>query len=85
MAHEVARHHSRQPDRALVVHAREELGVDPDDLSSPFLAAGASFLAFVVGAVLPLLPYLLGATSLQPALAVSAAGLSAAGALSCPA
>jgi VIT1/CCC1 family predicted Fe2+/Mn2+ transporter len=64
-----------------VVHARDELGVGPHDLPSPFLAAGASFLAFVVGAALPLLPYLLGAASLLPALVVSAVGLFAAGAL----
>jgi VIT1/CCC1 family predicted Fe2+/Mn2+ transporter len=77
----VARHLSRQPDQALVIHARDELGTDPDDLPSPFLAAGASFLAFVVGAALPPLPYLLGAASLLPALVVSAVGLFAAGAL----
>ena len=81
VAREVARHLSRQPDQALVAHARDELGVDPGDLPSPFLAAGSSFLAFVVGAALPLLPYLLGAVSLLPALVVSAFGLFAAGAL----
>jgi vacuolar iron transporter family protein len=81
VARELARQLSRQPDHELVVHAREELGVDPGDLPSPVVAAGASFGAFAVGAVLPLLPYLLGAASLVPALVVSGAGLFAAGAL----
>ena len=81
VAREVARQLSRQPDQELVAHAREELGVDPGDLPSPFVAAGASFMAFGVGALLPLLPYLLGAANLLPALVVSAVGLFAAGAL----
>lgn len=51
---------SADPDRALQFHAREELGVDPHDLPSPLLAGGASLAAFSVGAVLPLLPYLVG-------------------------
>ncbi|MEU7568186.1 VIT1/CCC1 transporter family protein [Streptomyces fradiae] len=40
---------------ALRAHARVELGIDPDDLTNPWHAAGASFLAFTVGALLPLL------------------------------
>lgn len=45
------------PDVALEVHAREELGVDPDSVGDPIGAAVSSFLAFAVGAVLPLLPW----------------------------
>lgn len=45
------------PDVALDVHAREELGVDPDDTGDPAGAAIASFAAFTVGAVLPLIPW----------------------------
>ncbi len=48
------------PERALDTLAREELGLNPDELGSPWGAAGASFLAFAAGAVIPLLPYLLG-------------------------
>jgi vacuolar iron transporter family protein len=81
LAHEVAAQLSQNPEQALVAHAREELGVDPGDLPSPVLAAVASFLAFAVGAVIPLLPYLLGAVTLLPALVVSAVALFAAGAL----
>ena len=48
------------PDVALDVHAREELGVDPSDLPRPMIAAGASFVAFALGAFLPLIPWLFG-------------------------
>jgi VIT1/CCC1 family predicted Fe2+/Mn2+ transporter len=47
----------RDPDRALEAHAREELGIDPESLGSPVGAAASSFLAFSVGALLPLLPW----------------------------
>jgi VIT1/CCC1 family predicted Fe2+/Mn2+ transporter len=46
------------PDRALDTLAREELGLNPDDLGSPWGAAISSFLAFAAGAILPLLPFL---------------------------
>jgi vacuolar iron transporter family protein len=75
LAHEVARQLMADPEQALEIHAREELGVDPDDLPSPTVAAVSSFASFAVGALLPLLPYLLGATSLWPAVALSLAGL----------
>ena len=43
---------------ALDTHAREELGIDPEELGgSPWVAAGASFTLFVVGAILPILPF----------------------------
>ncbi|MFE7016730.1 VIT family protein [Streptomyces sp. NPDC057651] len=44
---------------ALRAHARVELGIDPDDLTNPWHAAWASFLAFTVGALLPLLAIVL--------------------------
>ncbi|MFD0687104.1 VIT1/CCC1 transporter family protein [Actinomadura fibrosa] len=80
-AAEVARQLSRDPDEALEVHAREELGVSPADLPSPVVAAGSSFLSFSVGALLPVLPYLLGATNLWPAAGLAALGLFLAGAI----
>ncbi len=45
------------PDVALEVHAREELGVDPDDIGTPVGAALSSFIAFTIGALIPLLPW----------------------------
>ncbi|TDC62623.1 hypothetical protein E1200_25055 [Actinomadura sp. GC306] len=80
-AAEVARQLSEDPEEALEVHTREELGVTPGDLPSPTLAAGSSFLSFAVGALLPVLPYLLGASALWPAAVIAAAGLFGAGAL----
>lgn len=44
---------------ALEAHAEAELGIDPDDLTNPWHAAGASFLAFTVGALIPLIAILL--------------------------
>ncbi|MFI6731907.1 VIT1/CCC1 transporter family protein [Nonomuraea sp. NPDC050451] len=81
LATEVSRQISRNPDRALEVHAQNELGVVPGDLPSPALAAVSSFLSFSVGAVLPLLPYLFGARDLVLSAAVSCVALFVAGAL----
>lgn len=64
LARKVAGQLSRDPDQALLIHAQEELGVDPTQLPSPLVAAGSSLLAFSVGALIPLLPYLLGASTL---------------------
>jgi VIT1/CCC1 family predicted Fe2+/Mn2+ transporter len=81
LAKEVARQLSLDPEQTWRVHAREELGVDPDDLPSPWTAATSSFLAFAVGAVLPLLPYLLGATDVLGSAVLGGTGLFTAGAL----
>lgn len=81
VAAEVARQLSRDPEQALNVHVRAELGVDPGDLPSPMLAAGSSFLSFAVGAVVPVLPYLLGVTELWISAVVSCLSLFVAGAL----
>ncbi len=81
LALEVSRQIHRDVDNAVAVHAREELGVDADDLASPRLAAASSFLAFALGAVLPVLPYLLGAGSLLPGLVITLAALFACGAV----
>ncbi len=81
LAAEVARQLSQDPEEALEIHAREELGVDPDNLPSPVVAAASSFLCFAVGAFLPVLPYLVGATNLWPSGILAAIGLFGAGAL----
>ncbi|MFC5925191.1 VIT1/CCC1 transporter family protein [Micromonospora vulcania] len=81
LATQVAEAVRRDPEEALRVHVREELGVDPDDQPSPWAAAISSFVCFSVGALVPLLPYLLGATQLWLALAVGGLGLFAAGAV----
>jgi VIT1/CCC1 family predicted Fe2+/Mn2+ transporter len=47
-------------DVALDTLAREELGLDPTTLGSPWVAAGSSFAAFALGAVLPVIPFVFG-------------------------
>ena len=58
MAQELATEMMRDPEMALETHAREELGIDPAQLGSPVGAAASSFVAFAVGALIPLLPWL---------------------------
>jgi VIT1/CCC1 family predicted Fe2+/Mn2+ transporter len=79
LAFEVARELTADPEVAWRVHVREELGVDPDDLPSPWVAAGSSFVAFAIGALIPLLPFMLGASSIVVSMLLSACALVAAG------
>jgi VIT1/CCC1 family predicted Fe2+/Mn2+ transporter len=81
LAAEIATALTADPDVALRVHVREELGVDPDDLPSGWSAAASSFAAFALGALLPLLPFVFGASDIAPALVASSAGLVITGAL----
>ena len=82
LAEQVARQLSRDPDQALLIHAREELGVDPHGLPSPWTAAGSSLAAFSLGAFIPLLPYLLGAKNVLFSAVFALLALFGAGALS---
>ncbi|MCL2554934.1 MAG: VIT1/CCC1 transporter family protein [Actinomycetia bacterium] len=75
LAAEIARELTADPEVAWRVHVREELGVDPDDLPSGWSAAASSFAAFALGALVPLLPFIFGASSLVPALIASSAAL----------
>lgn len=70
------------PQHALDTLVREELGLDPDELGSPWGAASGSFVAFAIGALIPVLPYLVttGATSFVTAITLSVAALFAVGA-----
>jgi VIT1/CCC1 family predicted Fe2+/Mn2+ transporter len=81
LAQEVARQIHDDVDNAVNVHAREELGVEPGDLASPRLAAVSSFLSFAIGAAVPLVPYLLGASSVLPALVLTLLALFVCGAV----
>jgi VIT1/CCC1 family predicted Fe2+/Mn2+ transporter len=71
-----------EPEHALDTLAREELGLNPAELGSPFGAAASSFVSFALGAVLPLLPYLVGggARALPWTIAVTVVGLFGVGA-----
>lgn len=68
-AEEIATAVMADPEVALEVHAREELGVDPESVGNPVGAAVSSFIAFAIGAVLPLIPWLI--TSGTPAIVAS--------------
>jgi vacuolar iron transporter family protein len=69
----------RQPDEALMVHAREELGVDPEGLASPWKAAALSLVCFLVGALAPVIPWLGSSTGTAPTLVSIAIGVVLAG------
>jgi len=71
-ARELSRKLLSNPQQALDVLAREELGLNPDDLGSPWRAAGASFVTFALGAALPITPFLSGLT-VERAVVLSAA------------
>jgi VIT1/CCC1 family predicted Fe2+/Mn2+ transporter len=47
------------PERALASMLRDEVGLDPRAIGGPWIAAASSFTAFVTGAIIPLLPFLL--------------------------
>ena len=81
VAEKFVRQLSRRPEETLRVHVQEELGVDHHDLPSPVTAAGASLLTFAIGALIPLLPYLAGFSSLGAALILAAVAALAGGGL----
>jgi vacuolar iron transporter family protein len=76
-AERIAARMFEDPETALDALIREELGLDPDELGSPWGAAGGSFAAFCVGAALPVLPYFFGggSASFAASLVLSLGGL----------
>ncbi|MBP2476646.1 VIT1/CCC1 family predicted Fe2+/Mn2+ transporter [Crossiella equi] len=80
-ARRVAQEVHRDPELAVKVHITQELGVDPDEQPSPWLAGFSSFFCFAIGALFPLVPYLLGFDSLLAGLVVGGIGLVIAGAV----
>jgi VIT1/CCC1 family predicted Fe2+/Mn2+ transporter len=82
-AREMAANLARDKERMLDTLAREELGLNPDDLGSPFGAALSSFLAFALGAMIPLVPFFFTvlAHPVQIACGSAAVGLFAVGAV----
>jgi VIT1/CCC1 family predicted Fe2+/Mn2+ transporter len=57
VAGEMAAEMMRTPELALETHAREELGVSPQNLGNPYAASSASAASFALGALVPLLPW----------------------------
>lgn len=81
LAERIAAEAASKPELQLRLHALTELGVVPEEKPSPWTAAVSSFVCFAVGALLPLLSFLLGSDELWLGLAIGGAGLFAAGAL----
>lgn len=81
LAAQMAREVMANPKLALEVHAREELGIDPNALGSPWLVAGTSFMFFAVGALLPLIPWLIsgGTAAVWCSIGLGLAGAAALG------
>jgi len=71
----------RDENQALNFHLTQEIGVDPREKPSARVAAISSFVMFAIGAIIPLIPYLLGFDSLAAGLACGGVGLIAAGGL----
>jgi VIT1/CCC1 family predicted Fe2+/Mn2+ transporter len=71
----------RDERKAVNFHMVQELGVNPSEKPSPRLAAISSFVTFAIGAIIPLIPYLLGFESLAAGLLCGGIGLAIAGAL----
>ncbi len=67
----------QDPKAALDILVREELGLDPDELGSPWGAAAGSFVAFAIGAIIPVIPFLFGGGTavIAASLALSLAAL----------
>ena len=70
------------PEDALDTLAREELGLNPDELGSPWRAATSSLVSFAFGAFIPLIPFILlqGPVALEASIALAAASLFGVGA-----
>ncbi|MGC8480228.1 MAG: VIT1/CCC1 transporter family protein [Acidimicrobiales bacterium] len=79
LALQVSDYLMRDPAIALSLHAQEELGVHPDAIGSPWQAAGSSFVAFAVGAFLPLVAWFFTTGSTGVWLSVLIAGLATPG------
>jgi vacuolar iron transporter family protein len=69
----------RDENRAINFHLVQELGVDPTEKPSPWVAALSSFVMFAIGAIVPLVPYLLGFESLWAGVICGGVGLMIAG------
>jgi VIT1/CCC1 family predicted Fe2+/Mn2+ transporter len=78
----IAQRMFRDPEHALDTLVREELGLDPDELGSPWGAAAGSFFAFAIGALIPVIPYVIASagTAFVAAIGLSVGALFAVGA-----
>lgn len=66
----------RTPEMALEAHAREEIGIDPSVIASPYPAAASSMASFTVGAAVPLVPWFFLTGGVAVAVSVGAVAVS---------
>ncbi len=66
----------QNPDKALDTLAREELGINPKELISPWGAAISSFFSFSLGAFIPIVPYLCSNSESNLFITIGLTGLS---------
>jgi len=78
----IAKHVMADPNVALDTMAREELGLDPDQLGEPWTASMSSFASFVAGAFVPIASYVItaGDSAFYLSAGLSAAALATIGA-----
>lgn len=81
LAQDVSTAIHRDPETAVSVHSQLEFGITPGDLASPVVAALSSFVAFSIGAAVPLVPYLLGSVTVLLPLLLTLVALFACGAV----
>jgi VIT1/CCC1 family predicted Fe2+/Mn2+ transporter len=85
LASQLAEEMMADPTLALETHSREELGVNPESLGQPVQAAVSSFVTFAIGAVIPLVPFIVGSgngATIAAVIAVAAVALVVGGLLS---
>jgi vacuolar iron transporter family protein len=66
---------SERPEANFAFHARVELGINPEEMDSPWVAAYSSFLAFALGAFVPLVPWIVADGAPAWAGSIGAGGL----------
>lgn len=74
-AEQLANQIVEDPENALATLAREELGIVPEDLGSPWAAAFASFFLFAIGAIIPVFPFFFGSGGVYVAIGAVASGI----------
>ncbi|MGK2966097.1 MAG: VIT1/CCC1 transporter family protein [Tepidiformaceae bacterium] len=73
-AREMAAEVMKDPERALDTLTREELGMAPEEVGNPNVAALTSFITFAVGALIPVLPWLFATGTLGIVLSAIGSG-----------
>jgi len=74
-AHQAAKDIARNDDDFMTIYASQVIGMNKDELGSPWIAAGSSFALFAVGALVPLAPWFFGGGMIAIAISVIATSI----------